>query len=195
MADHPPLVPGAERTALVLVDLQNFALAHDWEPRNGREIVAGAARLADACRAAGILVVLVRAGGGAIRLTPPVDQGYPPLTPHPEPGELPPELGPKPGDVVVTKYNLGAFYDTDLDAQLRRRGITTVLIGGVSTAFGVEGTARHAHERNYHVVMVSDVIGAFTQAEHDAALTHSLPRIARVRTADQIIAELDAGQA
>jgi nicotinamidase-related amidase len=44
----------------------------------------------------------------------------------------------------VTKHQWGAFYGTDLDVQLRRRGIQTIVLGGVATNIGVESTARQA---------------------------------------------------
>jgi nicotinamidase-related amidase len=190
MADTLPLIPSITRTALVLIDLQMFTVEHPMRPRSGRDILANAVRLADACRAADMLVVLVRAGGGAIRLTPPVDAGYPPMNFPANAHDFPAELGPKDGDVVVTKYNLGAFYCTDLDAQLRRRGIDTILLGGMTTAFGVEGTARQAHERAYAQVFVSDAIAGFTDAEHDSAMQIVLPRLGRVRTTDELISAI-----
>lgn len=187
MSEDVPLIPSIARTALVLIDLQRFTVEHAMRPISGREVLGNAGRLADACRAAGMLVVLVRAGGGAIRLAPPVDAGYPAMNFGSNSHEFPPELGPKNGDVVVTKYNLGAFYCTDLDAQLRRRGIDTILLGGMTTAFGVEGTARQAHERNYAQVFISDAIAGFTDEEHESAMTIVLPRLGRVRSTDDAI--------
>lgn len=193
MTDTPPLVPSAERTALLLIDMQGFTVIHPMQPLSGQEVLVNAVRLADACRAAGILVVLVQAGG-AIRLTPPVDMGYPEMRFPPDSHLIARELGPKPEDVVVTKYNLGAFYCTDLDAQLRRRGIDTILLGGMTTAFGVEGTARQAHERAYAQIFVSDAMAGFTVAEHENSLTISLPRLGRIRTTDQVLAALPAAR-
>jgi nicotinamidase-related amidase len=187
--DTPPLIPAADQTALVLVDLQNFTVNHAFKPLSGREVLANAVRLADACRAAGILVVLIRAEGGA-PLNPPRDFGWPDMQ-FPENGhEIPAELGPKPGDIVVRKYQLGAFYCTELDAHLRRRGINTIILGGLASAFGLEATARQAHERAYHQVIVSDAMSGFWQEEHDNALTYVLPRLGRVRPTDAVIAAL-----
>src|SRR3546814_10758135 len=55
----------------------------------------------------------------------------------------------RPTDLRITKHQWGAFYGTDLDLQLRRRRIETVVIGGIATNFGVESTARAAHEHGY----------------------------------------------
>ena len=54
------------------------------------------------------------------------------------------ELTPTPSDVVITKRQWGAFYGTELDLQLRRRKIDTIVLCGISTDFGVESTARFA---------------------------------------------------
>ena len=56
----------------------------------------------------------------------------------PDWAEIIPELGPEPGDFVITKRQWGAFYGTDLDLQLRRRNIDTIVLCGIATNFGVE---------------------------------------------------------
>ena len=71
----------------------------------------------------------------------------------PDFAEIVPELGPEEGDIVVTKRQWGAFYGTDLDLQLRRRGIATIVLGGIATNYGVESTARDAYERGYALVL------------------------------------------
>jgi len=63
--------------------------------------------------------------------------------------ELIPELDRQSADLVVLKRQWGAFYGTDLDLQLRRRGLGTIVICGIATEFGVESTARDAYERGY----------------------------------------------
>jgi nicotinamidase-related amidase len=56
------------------------------------------------------------------------------------------ELGAQPGDVRVSKQTWGAFRNTSLDAELRARGVTQIVLAGVATSAGVESTARAAHE-------------------------------------------------
>ena len=60
--------------------------------------------------------------------------------------DLVPELDRKPGDITVSKQQWGAFHGTSLDMELRRRGVTQIVLCGISTSIGVESTARHAHE-------------------------------------------------
>src|SRR3546814_12211651 len=84
----------------------------------------------------------------------------------PDAKEIPPELGPGAGDIVVDKYNWGSFYGTNLDIHLRRREIQTLIVTGLVTNIGVDTTMRHAQERGYDQVMVSDAVAAMTLEEH-----------------------------
>jgi nicotinamidase-related amidase len=188
-----PLYLERATSALLVVDLQEFIVAAPLVPHTGLEVVTRVARLADGFRAWGGLVVLIRRSGGplgVLSLQPPADASFPKFDGGPSGEQFPPELGPRDGDVVVTKYNTGAFYGTDLNVQLGRRGIRDVVIVGIATNYGVEATARHAHERGYSVVLVSDAMSAFGAEEHDVALRLVLPRIARVRTTDDVLAAL-----
>jgi nicotinamidase-related amidase len=102
--------------------------------------------------------------------------------------EIVPELGPEPGDIVVTKRNWGAFYGTELDLQLRRRGVTTIVLGGISTNIGVESTARAAHEHGYQLVLVEDAMASMSADEHAFAITKIFPRLGLVRSTEEVLA-------
>jgi len=180
-------------TAVVLVDLQKGIVWRDTAPHASAAVVANGARLADAFRAAGALVVLVRvAFAPDLRdvLSPPRDEVPPPSTPGPDWAEIVPELGPKGGDIVVTKHQWGAFYGTELDLQLRRRGIRTLVLGGIATNYGVESTARDAWERSYALVLAEDATSTFAEEAHVLALKYVFPRIARVRSTAQVVAAI-----
>ena len=90
------------------------------------------------------------------------------------------------GDVIVRKRNWGAFYGTELDVLLRRRGIDTVVVAGIATNFGVESTVRQAWERNYAVVVAEDGCTSATAEMHKVSVEAVLPRIARVRQSSEI---------
>jgi nicotinamidase-related amidase len=158
------------RTALAVIDLQRGIAGAPTAPHPGSDVVAHAAALAVALRAAGGTVVLVHvtpSADGRDGLRPQTDT--PAWRPGPRPAdwaEIVPELGPEPGDVVITKRQWGAFYGTELDLQLRRRGIDTILLAGISTNAGVETTARDAYERGYEQVFVEDAMAARSPDEH-----------------------------
>jgi len=179
-------------TALVVIDLQRGIVARDVAPHASRDVVARSAGLAQALRHAGGRVVLVRVAYAADegdRLRPPVDSPMPPGPAPPDWADLVPEVG-REGDLVITKHQWGAFYGTELDLQLRRRGITTLLMCGISTNFGVESTARDGWERGYQIVFVEDAMAGLSAAAHEFAVSTIFPRIGRVRKSAEVLAAL-----
>lgn len=181
------------KTALVLIDLQRGITAFPAEPHAAADVIARAARLADCFRTAGAPVVLVRVAtspDGGDRLSAPVDEAQPARQLPPDFSEIVPELGPKEGDVVVTKRQWGAFYGTDLDLQLRRRGVTTIVLGGIATNYGVESTARDARERGYQLLLVEDAMSARSAADHAFAVARIFPRLGHVCGSGDVIAAL-----
>ncbi|HTH14190.1 MAG TPA: hydrolase [Spirochaetia bacterium] len=184
------------RTALVLIDLQNRITALPTAPHTAAEVVARSAELTKACRNVGIPVVLVTVEfrpDGKDRLNLPSDVagfGGAGTPPTPSDSLVVAELGTDPTDIRVVKHQWGAFYGTDLDLQLRRRGIDTIVLGGIATNFGVESTGRDAWERNYRVVFVEDAMASMAAAAHEFAVKSIFPRIGRVRTAAQVLEAL-----
>jgi nicotinamidase-related amidase len=100
------------------------------------------------------------------------------------------ELAGHPGDLIVTKRNWGAFYGTDLDVHLRRRGITQIVLTGVATSFGVESTARAAYEHGYNVTLATDAMTDLSGEGHENALTRVFPRLGETGTTAEILALL-----
>jgi nicotinamidase-related amidase len=180
------------RTALVLIDLQRGIVGRSTAPHAAADVVARAARLAGRFRERHAPVVLVRvtySADDADRLKLPVDAA--PLSAGPVPadfGDIVPEVGPRPGDIIVTKRQWGAFYGTELDLQLRRRQVRTIVLGGIATNFGVESTARDAFERGYELVFVEDAMAGLSAEAHAFAIATIFPRIGRVRSAEAVLA-------
>ena len=86
----------------------------------------------------------------------------------------------QPTDLRVTKHQWGAFYGTDLDVQLRRRGIKVIVLAGIATNFGVESTAEQAWERGYEVVIAENGTSSRTAEMHAFSIKTMLPRISRI---------------
>jgi nicotinamidase-related amidase len=180
-------------TALVLIDLQNGVAGRDVAPHSASDVVANAVRLADAFRGASSPVVLVRVTSGADggdRVQRRVDMSWPVGTPPAGWDQIVPSLGPEDGDIIVTKRQWGAFYGTDLDLHLRRRGIQTIVLGGIATSIGVESTARDAFEHNYGLVLVEDAMADMSAEAHEFTVKTIYPRISLVRSTDQVLAAI-----
>jgi nicotinamidase-related amidase len=189
------LVIDPRKMALVLIDLQQGIVGRPVVPHSGPEVVQNSARLAARFRALGATVVLVRvAFHGDLKdfLDVPVDEpsGFNPNALPPNWFDLAPEVGPLPGDIVITKHQWGAFYGTELDLQLRRRNVRTIVLGGISTNIGVESTARSAYEHGYAQVFVEDAMASFSAEMHEFAVKNIFPRIGNVRSTEDVLSAL-----
>jgi len=178
--------------ALVVIDLQRGITAL---PTIGSadDVVARSARLADAFRERGLPVVLVNtafSSGGADALRPATDAQAPVRKMDADFAVLRPELGDDPADVRITKRQWDAFHGTELDLQLRRRGVRSIVLTGISTSIGVESTARQGYFLGYELVIPSDAVTDTNPASHDDALERIFPRLGRIDTTDAILAAL-----
>ncbi|MBC2304952.1 hydrolase [Listeria booriae] len=182
-----------EKTALVLIDLQNGILSRNCAPYTAEEIIERAKTLVEAFTEKGGFVVLVRVSSldGKDILQPITDAPATQAMAFPEGwDQIVPELAAIPGTYTLTKRQWGAFHGTDLDAQLRRRGIDTIVLGGVSTGIGVDMTAREAFQLGYNQFFAEDVMGAADKEMHDYVCTHIFPRLGRVRSSADILSYL-----
>jgi nicotinamidase-related amidase len=181
------------KTALVAIDLQKGIVGRQTAPHTTETVVKNAAAMATAFRKNGMPVFLVRvafSADGKDVLRPVVDAPWPTQTPPPDWTEIVPEMGPKPGDFIITKHQWGAFYGTELDLQLRRRGITTIVLCGIATNIGVESTARFAFEYGYNQIFVEDAMATMSTEEHALTVAKIFPRIGLVRKTGEILKDL-----
>ena len=95
-------------------------------------------------------------------------------------------------DVVITKRQWSAFHGTELDLQLRRRGVSTIVLCGIATNFGVESTARDAWQHGYEVLIVEDACTSMGAGMHEFSVERILPRLGRVRKTNDILAAIGA---
>jgi len=177
-------------SALVLIDLQRGISAMPTKPHSAADVIARAAQLAARFRERGALVVLVNVDpgpGGVLFPRLLTDVPRPALDMPPDWSKIVPELGAADSDVRVTKHQPGAFHGTDLDLQLRRRRIDTIVIGGISTNVGVESTARAGYDLGYNFVFVEDAMAAREADLHTFAVTRYFPTIGRVRSTPDVL--------
>jgi nicotinamidase-related amidase len=176
-------------TALVLIDLQNGILSSPLAPHSAADLIERSAQLIGAFREKGATIIFVRVSMSEVLRLPVDAPSRDPNAPLPPPSasELVPQIERQPTDLVITKRQWGAFYGTDLDQQLRRRRIRTIVIGGVATNFGVESTARAAFDRGYELIFVEDAMSSVKAEAHQFATEVIFPRMGRVRTTDAVL--------
>lgn len=88
--------------------------------------------------------------------------------------------------VTVTKHNPGAFFGTDLDLQLRRRGIETIILSGLTTSNGVYATALDAFQHGYHLYIVEDATSDRDPDLHHLFFDKLYPKLGTVVTLAQV---------
>jgi nicotinamidase-related amidase len=169
--------------ALVVIDLQKgivgLPTAHPTA-----EIVDRSAQLARAFRARGLPVVLVNVAGRAPGRT---DAGPPKFSFPDDWTVLAPELEQHASDHLVTKQRVGAFIGTDLDAYLRQRGVTQIVLTGVATSIGVEATARSAYDLGYNVALIVDAMTDLNADMHRHSTEKVFPRLGESGTTDDVL--------
>lgn len=181
-------------TALVVIDLQKGITGRD-AAHPIAQVLGANTRLVEAFRGRNLPIVRVRVTFASDRsdaLKPRAD-----FTPNfgPMPAdwdELDPRVPIAPTDIVVVKRQWGAFYGTDLELQLRRRGVTGIVLTGIATTYGVESTARDAYERGFQLTFATDAMTDMNLEAHERALKYVFGRIGECGTADEVIAALGA---
>jgi nicotinamidase-related amidase len=178
-----PLSQIDSNTALIVVDLQKgivgLPLVDPIAP-----VIERTQELLTAFRSRKLPVVLVNVAGAAPGRT---EQPRPNYAFPPNWTELIPELGAQETDLLITKRSWGAFTNTSLETELKRRGVTQVVVTGVATGTGVEATARQAYELGFNVTLPLD---AMTDARPDAqeySRTHIFPRLGETGSTQDVL--------
>ncbi|MBM3881145.1 MAG: cysteine hydrolase [Verrucomicrobia bacterium] len=203
-------------TALLVVDMQHGFLdpGASLEVPRGRAIVPVIRRLVEGCRAARVPVMFTQFVYAPVvpclRGDPfgpehlPAHPGQPTglgrpssnclVGPQPgqgaESAQIVSELAPQPGELVVASHVYDKFLDTPLDLALRSRGLTHLLVTGVTTDICVNCTVLAAANRDYRVTVVTDGVATVDDAIQEACFAIWRRKFARLRTASQLLAEL-----
>jgi nicotinamidase-related amidase len=190
--DLPKLVIDKAQTALVVIDLQNGIVSQPTKPYPAQDVITNATKLANAFRKNGMpvfLVHLITTKETTLNVTSDNFSSNP-ADPPSEWSEFVPEIAPTSTDIIITKKQWGAFYGTDLELQLRRRGINTIVLCGITTDFGVESTARFAYEYGFQQIFAEDAMASRSEEQHNAAVNFIFKKIGRVRNTDEILKAL-----
>lgn len=181
-----------EKTALVVIDLQNGIVNRELKPHTASEVVENSTKLVKEFSEKGAFVALVRVSttDGKDIVKPKLDGEKSSMKFSEGWDNYIPEFESFKNAHRITKRQWGAFYGTDLDLQLRRRGIDTIVLCGISTNIGVDTTAREAYQHGYNQIFVEDAMTAVIKEEHDYVLKYIFPRIGKIRTSEEVISQL-----
>jgi nicotinamidase-related amidase len=200
---------------LVLFDVLHGYL-HPTDPAKARflaesRVLANLVRLLQGARAIGMMVFYPSGahaphGADSVALLTDTDMD---LTPFDAKGktikprfhrgsaeaEIAAELAPAEGDVRIPKQRWSAFFQTNLDLQLRVRGIGTIILAGGSTDVGIASTAYAARDMDYGLVIVRDACFSMRGENHDFFMDRVFPRMGRVRSVDETLALMAGAEA
>ena len=183
----------AKKSAIVVIDLQRGITAMPTEPYSSDVVIKNTSKILSAVRGKKIPVFLVRVSPSPDFkdfLKPICETSFPVRDFDPSWSEYVPELDVHESDFLITKHQWGAFYGTELDLQLRRRNIDTILLCGIATNFGVESTARFAYEFGYNQIFVEDAMAARSKDQHEASMQFIFPRLGLIRKTDEVLEAL-----
>jgi ureidoacrylate peracid hydrolase len=189
-----------DKPALIVIDMQNgFCDPGGFMNKIGLDYTTSAAavepigRLLGAARSAGIPVFFTRyslnadySDAGLILELFPAIRGTGGMVRETWDADVVDKLKPQAGERVIDKTRYSAFYDTDLEQQLRELGVDTLIVCGVTTNICVESTVRDAFFRDIRVVVPSDGTAAVTPELHEGALRDFEYGFGRVSTVDEI---------
>ncbi|MBC2930663.1 isochorismatase family protein [Staphylococcus aureus] len=177
-----------DKTALVLIDLQQGILKMDYAPHTAENVVQNANKLIEAFRKNNGFIAFVRVdfydGKDALQpnamISLPAKEGD-------DYSHFHYLLDKRDDDFVIDKRHFSAFVGTDLDLQLRRRGIDTIVLGGVATHIGVDTTARDAYQLNYNQYFVTDMMSAQNETLHQFPIDYVFPLMGQTITTNDLL--------
>jgi len=193
-------------TGLLFFDLLNvyYHGANEETQRRMKPVVDNAGRLMNAARQASIVIFYALANhrpDGQSRSMALTDTDMR-LRPWPNGDPNPPihgategsweqkvieEIAPRPEDYLIPKYRWSTFHGTYFDLALRSRAIDTLIISGGAVDVGVASTVYSARDHDYNVIVVRDACSNSYEDSMAAFMNTVFPRMARVRTTDQVI--------
>jgi nicotinamidase-related amidase len=180
-----PLTTLDPHTALIVIDLQKGIVNGNFIHPIG-DIIDRTRVLLDVFRANNLLVNVAGRAPGRTEQGPRSNTSF-------SEGwtDFLPQLDQQPSDLVVTKRSWGAFATTDLEHQLKARGVTQVIVTGVATAGGVEATARQAYEQGFNVTLAIDAMTDIREEAHQYVIKNVFPRIGETGATKEIISLLE----
>ena len=206
------------RTALLVIDMQRGFLdpGAALEVPPGRAIIPNLRHLVETCRRKGLPVVFTEFvyapavpclrgdpfGPEHLPARPGEPTGFglpssncliaPVAEQGPNSADTVPELAPRPDELVVRGHTYDKFLGTPLDLALRSQDIRYLVVTGILTDVCVNCTLLSAANRDYRVTAVTDGVATLWPDLQEACFTIWRRKFARLRTAEEVVAELAA---
>ncbi|WKG04032.1 isochorismatase family protein [Mycolicibacterium sp. HK-90] len=189
---YADVMPNPNAVALISIDLQKGMETLPHAPHSVGDVHRNFARIADAVRALGRPVILMQVremqGKFLDAIKVPGPDGVPVLPS--DWTDTSSDIGHQPSDLILVKQHWDAFYGTDLDGVLRKRGVTDIVLTGMSTSFGVESTARSAWERGFNLFLPEDALSDIDAERQDFAVKTIFPVIGHVTDTASVLEAL-----
>lgn len=180
-----------KNTALVLIDLQNMIIASPNPAHSIDGVLENANKLIDAFREKNLPIVFVNVKLKTSFVNLRKEMQMPPIPDDENLFKITDKLHKKESDMYITKHTWGAFFETPLNDELQKRNVTGIVLGGISTSVGVEGTARSAAELGYNMSFALDAMTDRAMEAHERSAKYIFPRIGETGSTNDIIAMLN----
>jgi nicotinamidase-related amidase len=180
--------------ALVLIDLQNsvvsMPLAHPI-----KNVLQNVNTLIDVFRKRNLPIVAVNVNPSGASWTKTRKEAKPMALPDNDDWyKISNEVNVQANDIYITKHTWNAFFETPLNDELKKHSVTGVVLAGVSTSIGVEGTARAASELGYNITFATDAMTDREEEAHQRSIKYIFPRMGETGTTKEIVEMLEKAE-
>jgi len=181
-----------KHTALILIDLQH-GIVNVPRTLPKEELLAKVKDLINAFRKATLPIIIVTVDPSNAAWTKSRKEGNTQNSTSTLSADLTKiveEIHTQPEDILITKKTWNAFYNTPLQETLQKMNITGIVLAGIATSIGVEGTARAASELGYNISFAIDAMSDSTLEAHQHSVNTIFPRIGEIGSSAEIIEKL-----
>jgi nicotinamidase-related amidase len=180
-----------KNTGLVLIDLQNSVMSVQTKPHSVEDILKNVNELIAAFRKKKLPIVLVNVKPTGAWMNARKEAKMPPFPTNENAYNISDKVNTDKNDIYITKHAWNAFFETKLDNELKKRSITNIMFGGISTSIGVEGTARAGSELGYNITLATDAMTDRVESAHNHSIQIIFPRLGEMGTTKEIIEMLN----
>ncbi len=180
-----------KNTALVLIDLQNSVVTVETKPLSVEDVLKNTNKLIAAFRKKQLPIVLVNVKPAGAWLNTRKETKMQLISDDENVYKISDKVDADKNDIYITKHTWNVFFETELHNELKKRSITNIVLGGISTSIGVEATARGASELGYNITLATDAMTDRVESAHHHSIKIIFPRLGETGTTTEIIEMLN----